>query len=306
MRTSKHHRNDPPPRLPGYAGLAPADVADARRRRPDADLRPYALARGLEYLGSGDVAGFERALPFDPELQFNVLRVPAATDGREAILYHWVRPWPVEPDGQPVCGTFFGRVWRPHVERERWWKYVFDPSYLPWIGWLFDFRAKGVRSQPDAIGVPCTVAAARVPEALGLPNLTIDNFAKPAIVGCHRERLAGRGLAGWTLLADAPPPEALVERLLSPAVRRVLGRGAGNPLFELRVRGDAIAVVRNGFVARDGELDALLEAAATAADALRDAIRELPPPLAAPPVAAAGAPGVRAGLTLDLRRRRRA
>jgi hypothetical protein len=274
MRSTKQsHDAAPPPALPGYAALAREEVADAKRRRPDADLRPYALRCGLAFHGSATPAGWEQALPHDEQLQFNVLHGPAG--GRDSCLFHWVKPWPVMPDGDPGVGTFHGRVWRPPVARQKWWKLILDPSYLPYVGWLFDFRSKPAGpSYRNAIGVPCTAATTLVPEAAGLPWVTIDNFAKPGVVGCHREKLKERGLTGWTLLAGMEPSPAVVERLLTPQVRGVLGRAARLPFFELRVRDGAVTVARNGYVTRDADLDELLEAAAIVGDALRDACAE--------------------------------
>src|ERR671920_2495 len=51
------------PKGHGYAALAPADVEDAKRGNPGADLRDYAQARGLEFLDRALPAGFSAALP---------------------------------------------------------------------------------------------------------------------------------------------------------------------------------------------------------------------------------------------------
>jgi hypothetical protein len=50
------------------------DVLDAKRGRPDAELRDYAAARGLEFLDHGTPAGYRAALQGSPEMQANVMR----------------------------------------------------------------------------------------------------------------------------------------------------------------------------------------------------------------------------------------
>src|SRR5918992_2518072 len=82
---TKHPQYEHP--LPAYAAFKPADVEDARRRRPAADLRPYAQSRGLEYLDSRNPMGYWGVVPADERLQFNVLR-GVLPGGRHGILFH--------------------------------------------------------------------------------------------------------------------------------------------------------------------------------------------------------------------------
>src|SRR6478736_3052794 len=105
--------DSPTPRLPGYGAFARADVADARRRRPDADLSSYAASRRLDALGSRNAAGFFAALPLDEQLQFNVLRGPLP-GGEQGIVFHHVLPLHVDPDGSVVgAGGLCGYVYNP-------------------------------------------------------------------------------------------------------------------------------------------------------------------------------------------------
>lgn len=252
-----------PHRLPGYAALAREDVADARRRRPDVDLAGYAAARGLDALGSQNAAGYFAVLPLDEQLQFNVVR-GTLPGGRDGVLFHWLRAWPVDGQGDAV-GTFYGKVWAPPLPKG-WWK----PSRhdIPFIGWMFnpdevDYEA--------AIGVPCTVAATLVPEASMLPDFTIDNRARP-VWGGDRLKLKERGLPGFELIPGSLP-EAFVERLLAPGGvwRRLLTGARGAPLFELFVSNGTLALRRNGYVRDEAELDRMCEALTRAAEALAQA-----------------------------------
>lgn len=261
-------------RLPGYAALAPGDVADARRRRPDVDLSAYAAARGLDALGSQNAAGYFAVMPLDEELQFNVVR-GVLPGGRDGILFHWLRAWPVDNGGSAV-GTFYGKVWAPPLEKG-WWKPTRHD--IPWIGWLFNPEEADYES---AIGVPCSVAATLLPEASLVGDFTIDNRARPKFGG-NRIKLAERGIAGGYELVhdDAPPPEEVLDRLLAPGSiwRTLLQSGAGNALHELHVSRGTVAVRRNGWVTEEAALDGLASSACLAAEALREAVLPLAQPL---------------------------
>ncbi|WP_205698296.1 hypothetical protein [Conexibacter sp. SYSU D00693] len=262
-----------PHRLPGYAALAREDVKDARRRRPDVDLAPYAAARGLDHLGSQNAAGYFAALPLDEQLQFNVLR-GTLPGGRPGCLFHWVRAWPA-PNGESSGGTFYGWVWNPPLPKG-WWKP--DKSDLPYVGWLFNGREVDYE---EAVGIPHTVAATLVPEAslLGPGPISFDNKSKPWLVGGHREKLGARGLRGFDLTAATEPPAAVVDALMSSRFRDVLANGGvRHKLFELFVSHGTLCARRNGFAKTEAELDELAEAVCVAGDALRDACLALADP----------------------------
>ena len=73
----------------GYAAFEPADTDDAKRGRPDFDLRAYAEERGLEYLDKTEslLAGWKQALPRFPEYIFNLAR-GVLPGGRYGLIYH--------------------------------------------------------------------------------------------------------------------------------------------------------------------------------------------------------------------------
>src|SRR5947208_6805887 len=173
------------PRLPGYGAFARADVADARRRRPDVDLSGYAARRGLDMLGSRNAAGFFAALPLDEQLQFNVLRGPLP-GGDQGLLFHHVLPLPVEPDGSVVnAGALYGYVYNPPGGKPR--LRDFFGGLIPLadvaIDAVADLRRPAEAGDPlgSCIGIPCTVAAVLVPE-VALESFTIDNRPKPRFV----------------------------------------------------------------------------------------------------------------------------
>ncbi|MDW5597445.1 hypothetical protein VSS74_24060 [Conexibacter stalactiti] len=256
-----------PHRLPGYAALAREDMADARRRRPDADLSGYAAARGLDALGSQNAAGYFAVLPLDAQLQFNVMR-GVLPGGRDGCIYHWLRAWPVDGKGDAV-GTFYGKLWAPPLPKG-WWK----PSRhdIPYIGWMFN--PTGEAEYESAIGVPCTVAATLLPEASLIPDFVIDNRARP-LLGGNRIKLKERGISGFELVHDgAPPPDAVIERLLAPGSvwRQLLASGGRNALYELYVSRGTVAIRRNGYVTDEGALDGMARSVCAAAEALREAV----------------------------------
>jgi hypothetical protein len=131
-------------------------------------------------------------------------------------------------------------------------------------GVLFHHRVAWRRE----VGVPCTQAAALVPEA-ALQDFSITDRTSP--LG-HRERLAYRGLHGWHLAADRAPEPGLVERLLAgPLLRALQATAVQRPYFELIVRRGALSVRTNGYLNDPDELDWLATVLSIAASELREA-----------------------------------
>lgn len=152
-------------RLNGYGAVTRADAKDARRRRPASSLEEWAAARGLDHLGTQNAAGYFAVLPLDDQLQFNVVR-GTLPGGRDGCLFHWLRPWPVGQDGDPINGSFVEEVWNPGWASGYWKKMI------PIAG---HFMANDVEL---SIGVPCTVAATNVPEAAMLKQLPKELHAR--------------------------------------------------------------------------------------------------------------------------------
>jgi len=263
------------PRLPGYGAFARADVADARRRRPDADLSAYAARRGLDMLGSGNAAGFFAALPLDEQLQFNVLRGPLP-GGEQGIVFHHVLPLAVAPDGSVVnAGGLYGLVYKPPGGKLRMRDVL--GGLIPFLDLAVDV-ATDLRRPPDApgdplascIGIPSTVASILVPEA-ALEQFTIDNRPKPRFVPHHRDDLGDWTLDDWTLLSREPPDPRLLGRFLSDAAREALAQLGARPYAKLEVNYGTLVVRVNGYLRHEDELDGLAQAACVLARELRAA-----------------------------------
>jgi len=254
------------PRLPGYGAFAPADVSDAKRRRPDVDLSGYAARRGLDTLGSRNAAGFFAALALDEQLQFNVLR-GKLPGGEQGILFHHVLPLPVDPDGngRGLCMS----VYRPPGAKLRLRDFV--GNLIPFVDLAVDvvteLRRPAEAGDPlgSCVGVPSTVAAVLVPE-VALAQFTIDNMPKPWIVPHH-----GEDLGGWTLLSREAPDRRLLDRFLSERAREVLDLLGSRAYARLEVKYGTLAVRVNGFLRDEAELDGLAHAASLLARELRAA-----------------------------------
>jgi hypothetical protein len=130
----------------------------------------------------------------------------------------------------------------------------------------------GGRAEPedDAFLVPCTVAAARLPDLPSeLPRLRIDRRWRVPPHGFeHRVALKGVGLSGWHLQTAPSPPEHRVLELVDGPLGELIA-GSRKGFFQLVVDGGAIVVRRNGFLGSDADLDRHTQALATAASAIR-------------------------------------
>jgi hypothetical protein len=241
-------------RVHGRASLDRADRDDAKRGHPAVDLTPYARSRDLQYLGSQNASGYFAALPLEPELQFNVVR--GTVGSRDVCLWHWRYPWPVDDDGDLAGGgTFWGVVVTPPMSRL----------------WSAPRRFVSTTEADEIFaGVPCTGAAALVPEAVLLPDFTIDD--RPA--GLFR-RPSLAGLPGYDLRSRSPLPDGLLETLVAGPFGEILRAGSRFPLFEVAYRHGTLVLRRNGYAATGAELDELLAMARDAGDALAAACRPL-------------------------------
>lgn len=227
--------------LPGYGAYKLADVKDAKRRRPGVTLEPYARARGLEFLDTLTPNGYQGVVPGDSRLQFNVLR-GALAGGRPGILFHHVLAVPHDGDASGTGLTV--SVFAPKVGARDLL------SFVPWLGDVFDAAIPPKDKRPDAVGVPTTEAAALVPEAATVAPFRIG---------------AGRGL---TELSGRKVDPGFVERLLATPFGAVLREHGNRPYFRLGVGYGQLSIRVDGYLDRDDELDALVQAVSAAAEGL--------------------------------------
>lgn len=274
------------PRSHGFAAFAPEDVADARAGRPPGDLRSYGEERGLEWLDRARPLGFTAASPGFDEYRFSVLR-GMLPGGRHGVLMHQLLEVPVT--GSPnVSGRLYGSVVRSGGS---WWRpRLPNRTDIPVIGDFLDPPTDDSPREPfdtDAVWIPTTAVACLVPESVLPLFLTrLDRRDKLAPYDFDQRRdLSAHGAPDWRLRTHGRPvSDALVDRLLTPAVQEVLGRRSHDPYFGLLVLRGTLVVRRNGFVLDPTELDRLAVDTCTLADALRGAcLPELAPcPLTEP------------------------
>jgi hypothetical protein len=277
------------PQRHGYAAFAPADVADARRGRPAADLAGYAGSRGLEWLDRASAAGFNAAFPGFEAYRYNVAR-GVLPGGRFGALLHQLLEVPVT--GRPnISGSLYGSVVKTPG---RWWTpRLPNRTDIPILGDFLDPPDKPGDPEPfesHAVWIPTTTVTVNVPEAaLPLFLLRIDRRDRHSPFDFeHKRDLASLGAPGWRLRAHGQvPSDELLGRLLSPAVRALLERRVADPFFQLLLLRGTLVVRANGYVADPGALDALATDACAVADAARDAcLPELSPRAFAEPLPA--------------------
>ncbi|WP_142457453.1 hypothetical protein [Geodermatophilus aquaeductus] len=243
-------------RIRGRAALDPRDREDARRGHPAVDLTAFARARGLQPLGSQNPSGYTAVMPMEPELQSNVVRGQVGT--RDAVLWHWRYPWPLDDDG-PVGSYAFSGV--ASAARSGW------RSFL------------GIGVDDDQyVGVPCTGAAALVPEAGLLPPLRIACGPGARQPPRRAVDLGPSGLPGAALDADGPLPEGTAAALVRGPLGAVVRAGSRWPLFDVGYRFGTVVLRRNGYLADERDLDGLLRMAVDAADGLAGLARPLTSP----------------------------
>ena len=267
----------------GFAALAPGDVADAKRGRPDVDLRDYAQARGLEWLDRNSAAGFLAAIPGFEEYRFNVMR-GTLRGGEYGVLFHQALEVPVT--GSPSISTTLyatvvktgGRWWMPSMPNR---------TDIPIIG---DFLDPPTDHSPveafdsHAVWIPATTAAVNVPEAaLPLYLTRIDRLHHHAPFDfAHASKLDDHGLPGWRLRTQEPVRDDLVRRILNGPVMEMLRRNEEG-FFQLLVLRGTVIARRNGYLSDSGELDRLSDDVSVFAGAVRAACRSesVPRPFAA-------------------------
>lgn len=228
--------------LPGYGAFKLADVKDAKRRRPAASLEAYAAARGLEHL------------PGDGRLEFNVLKgdLPG---GRHGVLFHHVLAVPY--DGDAGGSGLKVSVYKPKLG------FRDALSFIPVLGHVFDATIPPRDKRPQAVGVPTTEAAALVPEAAAIPPFECTSAA-----------------ARLRMLSGRRPEAGFADRLRATAFGDVVREHANRPYFRLAFADGRLSIRVDGYVAADGDLDALARAVSAAASGLAQACAAVQAPAA--------------------------
>ncbi|HYH60028.1 MAG TPA: hypothetical protein VD790_12530 [Thermoleophilaceae bacterium] len=244
------------PRNHGYAAFEPADVDDAKRGRPDFDLRAYAEERSLEFLDRADppLAGWKQALPRFPEYAFNMVR-GELPGGAYGLMWH--EAWEIAASGEGETKHFEvpGEYYSVH------YKGVGSATWLnliPFIGWMFSKDRSHVLEEPfglNRIWVPTTVVTLRVSEPIGVaPHFAFLQRAHTGR-GVGKE-LSGFGLPDTRLVADSELPDDLLAPFMADPHRFVhLGWVGG--YFAIRFQCGTMMLRRNGFLREPEMLDKL-------------------------------------------------
>ena len=254
----------------GYAGFEQADVSDAKKGRPDFDLRAYAQERGLEFLDRADppLAGWKQALPRFPEYAFNMVR-GTLPGGGYGLMWH--DAWEIQATGEgehqhyEVPGEYYGVYYKGVGSATAL-------SFLPWIGWLFSKDRSHVLEEPfglNRIWVPTTVVALRVSEPIGVA----PHFAFLQSSHCGRgtgQKLDDRGLPDTRVIAEPELPEDLLAAFTQDPHRFVhLGWVGG--YFGVRFQCGTLMLRRNGFMRDPAMLDKFAGDASAVAQQFADA-----------------------------------
>ena len=203
----------------GYAAYAREDVEDAKRGHPGVELRGYAAARGLEFLGNRLAPGFGSLTPAWPEHVFNC---------NGTILLK-------EPEDK--AGPFGA----------------------------------------NAIWVPSTKVAIRLPEAALIPQIIV--MRKDRLPRFGSRNLGDYGLPGFRLGGNGELGDSLLHRIFGGPAGKVLA-GLDYPFVAFQVDHATLSLQRNGYARDDGSLDRLIEAGCGLARAVREAAGSLTAPRA--------------------------
>jgi hypothetical protein len=251
--------------------FASADVADAKRGRPEVNLDAFAAAHGLESLGSALVGAFTGLLPMWPDYVFNAARGEVAP-GKFGLVEHELYEISLRPDGDlAMPGSFHRTVTTNRFSVGRLVGVQRSPKNEPFAA--------------DSAWAPTTGVLLRVPGAALLPRVLARRKEYLGLIGnpdLSDDGAPGLGMSGSQFISDD-----LRHRLFTGAAGAALS-GLTHPFVEVELDRGALALRVNGFVSDDAELEQLVQTAATIADAWTEVARplwsgaDLGAPLAAP------------------------
>lgn len=236
------------------AAFSREDVEDAKRGHPDFDLRGYAAGRGLEWLDHATPAGYRAAIPGKEELQSSVLR-GTLPGGEYGVLAHEGLEIGYSADSFDWGGTYYGiRVVSSGVGLK---------GMLPLSG----------RANEALVRVPCTVAAARLPQSVGCQlGIRIDTrHSSPPFSFGNRVKLDRLiGVDGWSIWGNPQVEPETVARIFAEPVDALLAGHAEDGLFQAVVWWGTLVVRRNGFLRDSDALDEHAQATSLLAGRLRE------------------------------------
>jgi hypothetical protein len=243
-----------------HVALAPEDVEDSKRCRPEADLEPFAQARGLTFGGSVILGTFVGVLPTWAEYVFNSCRGELAP-GRFGAIQHELLEIdvnPNDPSGSGISGLG-GQFWAVKRGVPPNWKKRLVPGVIE----------LGMDEPPNepfasyATWAPVTSVYVHVPEAACAPRISVGSADRHNAIG--NRSLDDVGLPHLRLLTDIP--EDLLTNTLGGDAGRALG-AVDAPYVSMLLSFSQLRLTRNGFVEDDAELDALIAHAVAIADGL--------------------------------------
>lgn len=245
-----------------HAAYAREDVEDAKAGRPAVSLEGWAAARGLAYRDSALLGAFTTVVPPWQEHVFNVCRGQFAP-GRFGYAAHELAEVALDDSGsmREPGGYHSVHVLPRAGDGGRFLRGLLRPSILD------AFVGEKPRTEAfaaDAVWLPITTAAVRVPEAALLPTIRIRSADRYPPAG--NPKLDDAGLPGFRMAGSQWVDEQL-RVAVARAARPLLSLGGA--YARMRLDRGVVAISRNGFVAPE-HMDTVVAAAAAIADGLSE------------------------------------
>src|SRR5215208_3303034 len=260
-------------------------IADGFRGRPDVDLAPYAIARGLEHRGSATQVDYIPAFPLTSELQVNVMR-GLLPGGELGVLYHEVDLL----DEDTAAGTFYGQKVSLSQARPQDLISLTGLTGEPVRYFKVPHTTVGIRipaAQGPLVGFDVGRSSERVihaaPEGEAFKSgFTLDlsflsrrkkkKSEEPLLQGPQPfigRDLAYMALPEWRIAYRGRAQKEVVEELIAGPLKEVLE--ADPPLgYRITFAHGVLIVTRQHFLKEDEELDAFAERTSRLAARIRE------------------------------------